>query len=129
MRFAVLCAVCLLISCVEPVCACSPPMLGMVLQGTLRSQAAVPQPGKRVRAEVGVGACATYFDTGASSVSEPDGRVTLAFGAPGTDSVCVRLFARDTVAGAAETPLVGPLRLPGGRMPFDTIAVALVLAP
>ncbi len=129
MRIAVLGAVCLLISCVDPVCACSPPMYGMVLQGTLRSQAAVPQPGKRVRAEVGVGTCVTFIDTFANGVTDPDGHLTLTVDAPSTDSVCVRLFARDTVAGALEIPLVGPLRVPGGRRTFDTLAVSLVLAP
>jgi hypothetical protein len=129
MRLVLFASVALLFSCAEPVCGCTPIRSGMVLGGTLVSQSATPLPGRRVRAEIGVGTCSTFLDSYASAVTDPAGRLTLALDAPGVDSVCVRLFARDTVAGAVEWPLVGPLRLPGGRRTWDTLMVSLVLAP
>ncbi len=129
MRLVLFAAVALMFSCTEPACGCSPARFGMVLRGTLLSQSATPQPGRRVRAEIGVGTCSTFLDSYASAVTDPTGRLTLALDAPAIDSVCVRLFARDTVAGAVESPLIGPLRLPGGRSSWDTLTVSLILAP
>jgi hypothetical protein len=129
MRYALLAALLLSISCVDPVCACSPPRIGMVLRGTLVSSTDVPQPGKRVRADLAVATCTTYYPGYASGVSAADGKLVLELDTFGVDSVCVRLFARDTVAGAVEQPLVGPLRLPRGTTRFDTVTVPLVIAP
>ena len=129
MRVVLFAGVALLFSCTSPVCGCSPMRFGMVLRGTLVSQSATPLPGRRVRAEVGVGTCSTFLDSYASAVTDPAGRLTVALEAPSIDSVCVRLFARDTLAGAVESPLIGPLRLPGGRSSWDTLTVSLVLAP
>lgn len=129
MRLILFAAVALLFSCTEPVCGCSPERFGLVLRGTLVSQSATPLPGRRVRAEVGVGTCSTFLESYSRAVTDPAGRLTLPVETPAVDSVCIRLFARDTVAGAIEAPLVGPLRLPGGRIAWDTLTVALVIAP
>lgn len=129
MRYALLAALLLSISCADPICACSPPRFGVVLQGTLVSSTDVPQPGKLVRAELAVATCTTYYPRYETGVSDAEGRLVLELDTFGVDSVCVRLFARDTVAGAVEQPLVGPLRLPRGTVRFDTVTVPLVIAP
>jgi hypothetical protein len=129
MRFTWLAVFLLMISCSSPVCGCSPVPNAIVLQGTLQSATGVPQPGKRVRAEIAVATCTTYSDTYTSSVTNTAGLLTLAIETPRVDSVCIRLFARDTIAGAPEFPLVGPLRVPGGSPRVETVAVSLVLPP
>jgi hypothetical protein len=129
MRFTWLAVFLLMLSCSDPVCACSPRPNAIVLQGTLQSATGVPQPGKRVRAEVAVATCTTYLDSYANNVTDAAGGLRLEIETPRVDSICVRLFARDTTAGAPEFPLVGPLRVPGGSPRVETVAVSLVLPP
>jgi hypothetical protein len=129
MRVLLLGAVALLFSCADPLCGCSEPGFGVVLKGTLLSQSAVPLPGWRVRAQFGAGTCSTFIDTYSSAVTDPAGRLALRLDLPLIDSVCVQLFARDTTAGAPESPLEGPLRLAINRRMVDTLNVSLVLAP
>lgn len=129
MRFTWLAVFLLMLSCSEPICGCSPILNTIVLQGTLQSASGVPQPGKRVRAQFAVATCTTYLDTYGSSVTDAAGLLRLAIETPRVDSVCVRFFARDTVPGAPEVQLVGPLRVPGGSPRVETYPVALVLPP
>lgn len=128
-RFTWVAVFLLMLSCSEPVCGCSPIPNAIVLQGTLQSATGVPQPGKRVRAELAVATCTTFFDTYASSVTDAAGLLRLEIETPRVDSVCVRLFARDTTPGAPEVQLVGPLRVPGGSSRVEPVAVTLVLPP
>lgn len=130
MRKLILAVVLLSISCAD-LCGCSPQPDLVYVRGTLQSNAGAPLSGKRVRAELASRSCESFQDAYSSSVSGPDGRVLLSVSSLGSpvDSTCVRLFARDTLVGAMESPVGSPFLVKTGYFPYDTIDVSMVLAP
>ena len=113
----------------NPLCSCSPPQAGAELMGTIRSATGVAVSGFRVRAERSYGACAEFDRNPTSTVSAPDGRYSITIAAGWADSVCVRLFARDTTPGAEEVALSVSPRVLLRWWPYDTTALDLALPP
>ena len=127
MRTLLLALVLLSISC-TPLCACSPERFAVVLRGTLQNAGGAPLGGKRIRSETAAASCVDYFPS-AGGVTAADGRFAFEVDAPAVDSVCVRLFARDTAANAVEVRVGDVFRIRGTEFPWDTLDVPLVLAP
>lgn len=128
MRKLLLAVLLLSISCTNPLCGCSPPRFAVVLRGTLQDSEGAPIAAQRIRSETAYSGCVDYYSA-ASSLTTADGRFSFVVDAPVRDSVCVRFFARDTVAGAVESPVGGVLRVKGTEFPWDTVDVPLTLAP
>jgi hypothetical protein len=120
----------LMASCVDPVCGCSPPFLGVEVQGTLRTAADAPVAGYRVRAEVAGTACGATIEERTSQPTAADGHFTLTLTSYGIapDSACVRFFARDTAAAAIEVALTTH-RVLLLRGPFSPLPLTLTLPP
>jgi len=121
-----------LLSCdafTKPLCACTPAQAGSVLLGTISSATGVPTPGLRVRAEYAFLPCDTFYSNPTSSLSASDGKYSITVASGWADSVCVRLFARDTTPGAPEVALAESPRLLLRWWPFDSTALDLALPP
>jgi hypothetical protein len=128
MRKLLLAVLLLSISCTNPLCGCSPERFAVVLRGTLRDAVGAPLGGHRIRSETAFGGCADYFQS-SGALTAADGGFAFLVDAPPRDSVCVRLFARDSVTGAVETPVGGTLRIQGTEFPWDTLDLSLTFAP
>jgi hypothetical protein len=62
-------------------------------------------------------------------VTAADGGFSFVVDAPIQDSVCVRLFVRDSSANALEAPVGNVLRVKGTEFPWDTLDVPLTFTP
>jgi hypothetical protein len=119
----------LLGSCVTPVCGCSFPPPGVDVRGTLQTAGAQPQAGFRVRAELATLPCGAFVEHSVSPPTGADGAFALSLQAGVSDSVCVRLFAQDTLPGAPEIAFPSVHRTLLRRPPYPTLQLVLTLPP